>query len=450
MLSKQALISSLLLFSLLLVARSETDPREARFTIQVAAFPESEPSDKFIARLEEAGEQPVWGTIELPNRGLWVRVFIGLFETSSAARAYGAGLVTRGIIKEFLVKPASEMKALGRPRSVGGTATEIFPYIAHPALASDSLTSSLPLALDPPVTTPTAPDSLPVSMLAGFLKEIETSLVPTTDTTLISRGDPVRLAFKLIVREGRARDASHQSQGGLWVAGDTAEALARLRWIVGHNNADSINIDDSGQVQLETGLLAQMVGINDATSPAAAFAVANYITSNEGLLLLVQVTQSRRRYRLHIGAEALTLGSAVVVNGSLNLDNNFDSRINPYRRSGQKLNHERPPQGFDSLIAINPGAHWFNLHARRFVPAGHITFHELAEAHAKLELELDYLAQGSRPGAHNVALERERRLKLQRPFSDVVVTIGSNRVLRSQQELRRFYAESGLERENQR
>ena len=68
-------------------------------------------------------------------------------------------------------------------------------------------------------------------------------------------------------------------------------------------------------------------------------------------------------------------------------------------------------------------------------------FHELAEAYAKLELGLDYLEHGSEPGAHALALDRERRLKAQRPASHIVMTAGSNRVLRTREEIRLFYAE---------
>jgi len=81
------------------------------------------------------------------------------------------------------------------------------------------------------------------------------------------------------------------------------------------------------------------------------------------------------------------------------------------------------------------------LSTHSWVPVGEITLHELAEAHAKVALGLDYLEQGANPGAHDLALERERRLKAQRPEADIVLTEGSNRVLRSQEEIRLFYAE---------
>ncbi|MFY9555589.1 MAG: hypothetical protein WAV47_12825, partial [Blastocatellia bacterium] len=72
--------------------------------------------------------------------------------------------------------------------------------------------------------------------------------------------------------------------------------------------------------------------------------------------------------------------------------------------------------------------------------------HELAEAYAKLEQGFDYLDQGSHPGAHALALERERRLQSQRPEADIVMTVGSNRVLRTEAEIRLFYAEAPTQR----
>jgi hypothetical protein len=69
-------------------------------------------------------------------------------------------------------------------------------------------------------------------------------------------------------------------------------------------------------------------------------------------------------------------------------------------------------------------------------------FHELVEAYAKLEFGVDYLDQGSQPGAHALALIREERLKAQRPNADVVITSGANRLLRTEEEIRLFTAEA--------
>jgi hypothetical protein len=204
-----------------------------------------------------------------------------------------------------------------------------------------------------------------------------------------------------------------------------------------------INLDADGKVQLNAKLLAEIAKLKEADPVIAPLLLLDYLSSNEGLLLLVQLTQGAYRYRLHLGRQAPTAGGDVVVNGSVNLDNNFDSRINPYRRLSKKMEVERPPHGFDSLVAINPEARWFNLPSNRLVQVGNITFHELVEAYAKVGLGYEYLPTTAFPGAHNSAIEREMRLKKQRPFANLVLTLGSNRMLKSEDELRQFYAETG-------
>jgi len=275
------------------------------------------------------------------------------------------------------------------------------------------------------------------------------NLAPSVDTAGIPRPDPVELAFRLVEASSAASIASSAwGPGGLWLAGDTAEGLSRLRWIAGEENAGLITLDEGGRVQLDRRMLAKAAGLG-AVSAGDPLKAADYIVSNEGLLLLVQLVEGSYRYLLHIGNQVPTRGRSIEISGGINLDNNFDSRINPYRKHGKKLDEERPPEGFAALIALNPFAQWFNLSTREWVQVGEITLHELAEAHAKVALGLDYLEQGSSPGAHSLALQRERRLKSQRPDEDIVLTAGSNRVLRTHQEIRLFYAESAGENPKQ-
>ena len=409
--------------------------------------------------LSRAGELVTWGTVELRGRGKWIRVFVGSFGSDSEARRYGESLQARARNQGFFCQDVRRDKH--RPRG-----REASPAKSGTHLNTAAARSSLPALRKPPPTADDArpnvsaplsgaaveedeagtlflPDAaLKAAALEGeslpVMEETELAAVaPSFDTALIPRDDPVDLAFRSIVA-----DAPALKRGGLWITGDRAEALARIEWILGIEKAELFSVASDGRLQLNTALLAEAAGISEVSPNSAPLVMLDYILSNEGLLLLVQLTEGTRRYRLHIGREAPTFGGQVTVAGGLNLDNNFDSRINPYRRFGVKLDQERPPGGFDSLVAINPIARWYNLRATRFVPDGHIIFHELAEAYAKLEFGLDYLSQGGRVGAHSVALERERRLKSQRPDS-VVVTSGPNRVLRSEEEIRQFYAEGG-------
>lgn len=470
--SKQSFFFTLLsLLTLVPVICAQSSETAGGFTLQVASFPARALAEDYVGKLTTAGELPAWGTVELPGRGEWTRVFIGSFKTVEAARHYGAALMNRGVIEDFVVKTERDTRLLSRPRIVTRQEPQASHHSGRSVIPNNSsgakgrtiepqnpALNSSPVARRPQPTASSARLSKSLnpkparlsnyisSAPATYLPKVEPvklSLAPAVDTSSIPRVDPVRVALRLIVGESETRASVAGQNGGLWVTGDVNEGLARLRWIVGSENAALIGLDKDGRVQLDGKLLAKAAKISQTNSLEAPLAVAYYITRNEGMLLLVQIMQGTHRYRLHIGRVAPTMGEPVEVSGGINLDNNYDSRINRYRRNGKKLDSERPPAGFDSLVAINPIALWFNLETNSLVPVGHITFHELAEAQAKLDLNLDYLAQGARPGAHNLAINRERMLKAQRPFSDVIITYGSNRVLRSEEEIRQFYLHTG-------
>jgi hypothetical protein len=449
-------LTSLLISANPVFALSQSDLATSQFTLQVASFPDSTQAASFAAGLAGAGERPSFDSVEIEGRGNWTRVLIGLFDTTDAARRHGLTLVARGLIKEFLVRKAGSNHLLTRPRRVFGKDSQVATQSVgsaslHGALRqdrtsfgshSDSATGKCTATklvgddIDGSQAVPGNPfrEPLPVTSGAAF------HLAPRVDTSLLPRPDPVTLAFRLVT--GDARSTSGMTQrGGLWISGDKAEGLARLHWIVGQENSGLVKLEPDGRVRFDMKLLAQSA-VNGETRVQDALRAVEYISSNEGLLLLVQVAQGRYRYLLHIGRQTPTYGKSIDTAGSINLDNNIDSRINPYRKNGRKLDTERPPLGFDSLIALNPVARWFNLSTSSWVQSGEIVFHELAEAYAKLELGVDYLDQGSRSGAHTLALDREQRLKLQRPGADIVVTSGSNRLLRTEAEIRLFTAEA--------
>lgn len=376
------------------------------YTIQVASFPKPAEARELVARLASLGERVTTSVTQLPDRSTWTRVLVGAFASIGEARRHAAHLLRRGVITEFFIRQAMDGQK------------------DHPALRP---------------SMPRVDQRAAEATLLPLAKPQSLSLTPSLDPRLLSRPDPVRLALLLIVGDGGRQ--RHPIQGGLWITGETAEGLARLRWIAGENAAGLFTVERDGRVKVDASLLAKAAGVYRVAPQEGPLAVVEFISSNEGLLLLIQLTQGGHRYRLHLARRAPTRGAAVEVTGGLNLDNNFDSRINPNRRLGKKTDNERPPDGFDSLIAINPVARWFNQQTNQLVPGAHILFHEMAEAHAKLELGLDYLGDSARPGAHDVALERERRLKIQRPLAGVVVTSGPNRVLRSEDEIREFFSQ---------
>jgi len=441
------LLTPLFLLACASAAFPQSEPNAANFTLQVASFPNTELANNFVVQLVKTGEHPTCATVELQGRGYWTRVFLGLFATPDAARRYGENLMARGIVDEYLVRRADLNQAALRPRRVSLTTTSTNESATTDGSVSTISSADVASKLQAMTTVVEGKDSRVgcLDPVDGFdlpvRRATPIAFASTSDTASIPRPDPVALAFKLIVDYLNVdRDKSH-ARGGLWVTGDIAEGLSRLQWIAGEENACLINLKEDGRVELNKRLLARAasVGTPRVEDPLK---VASYIASNEGLLLLVQMVEGDYRYVLHIGNQAPTRGRTIDVAGSINLDNNYDSRINRYRKDGRKLNEERPPEGFAAIIGMNPVAQWFNLSTHSWVPVGEITLHELAEAHAKVALGLDYLQQGSSPGAHDVALERERRLKAQRPDADIVLTAGSNRVLRSQEEIRLFYAEA--------
>ncbi|MFL6214684.1 MAG: SPOR domain-containing protein [Blastocatellia bacterium] len=477
---KLAILFSALLVLSMLPAQGKPADISFPFTLQVASFPDAMLAAQYAERLSQAGEPVGVGTFELTGRGYWTRVYVGSFKTAGEARDYGNALIRRKLIAEYIIKAATELQSLGRPltvkptRQTGDASARQGKDEAAPrafstsgaqrqtdsrvikAAATPTVNSPRPqlvYAVAPSHTTQARGNHAPKAsarmsrQLAGLvfpLYETEVSLpiaediplhiAPVTEVATIPHADPVYLAFNLI-------SESRGGRGGLWVAGDREDAFARLRYIIG-DKPELITLNDNGAVRINRRLLLDVAGANAAPAEEAPLRVAEYITANEGLLLIVQLTQSPHRYLLHIASRAPVLGGFVDVVGGINLDNNYDSRINPYRRNGRKLDIERPPKGFDALVAINPAARWLNLRANEFVSAGQITFHELAEAHAKVEMSLDYLDQGRHPGAHGVALEREERLQSQRPSANLVLTLGSNRLFRSEEEVRHFTAQT--------
>lgn len=461
--SRLFLVSTAVFVSMLAATAFADAGSDVPYTIQVGAFPSTDLADKFVIKLVQAGEHPACAGVELQGRGYWTRVFVGLFSTSTAARRYAESLIARGIVDEFLVRRADLDQAIYRPRRV----TVGVPAERQAAVKQAAYAPGRPQALGEMSLNlrPLANGNDSLARNAGKIKvkaqpleailDIQTSasgplanfrpasfeLAPCVNTETIPRPEPVALAFRLIVGETRSSPLPLTDHGGLWLTGDTAEGLGRLQWIAGDKNAELVRVNQDGRVQLDRRLLAKAAGL-DRSRVEDPLQAAAYISSNEGLLLLVQLAEGRYRYRIHVGRHVPTLGKTVEITGSINLDRNFDSRINKYRKDGRKLDFEQPPEGFDSLVGMNPVARWFNLSANCWVQSGEILFHELAEAYAKLELGLDYLEHGSEPGAHALAIERERRLKSQRPDANIVLTVGSNRVLRTQEEIRLFYAES--------
>jgi len=294
-----------------------------------------------------------------------------------------------------------------------------------PADPSDRPPSDLPFgdAAAVPLKTPSPKPGTSISDLA-----------PEFSRSTIPGADPVKLAMENI------SGVKAERNGGLWLAGDTREGFSRLQWIAGNGNAELLTMAADGKVTLKRDVLIRLSGAEKAGA-GASFLITEYLKSNEGLYLLAQLMAAENRYCLYLGQKIPTAGDDIEIDGAINLDNNFDSRINTYRKDGMKLPRECPPEGFDALVGINPAARWFNLRVKRMVPDGIIVFHELAEALGKVDFGLEYLPDGLKAGAHDTAVQREIKLQSQRPDPDTVITMGSNVVFKTRDDFLRFKSE---------
>jgi len=139
------------------------------------------------------------------------------------------------------------------------------------------------------------------------------------------------------------------------------------------------------------------------------------LTKNEGAALLNDVISSKNTYGLTVGSSVETLGGQLSLIPTrentatmANLDNNPDAR---YRKG--KTDKDKPPKGVDDQIGINYDYRDKNSKSTtelKQAPNWTTTFHELAEAYAKVEDGKQY-AQ-----AHQAAIDRETRLRDQRPY----------------------------------
>lgn len=257
---------------------------------------------------------------------------------------------------------------------------------------------------------------------------------PCLDALASAGTSPALLGLADVAARGTA------AAGGLWLSGNTAGGLTHLHWIAGNQPAGLLKVDGEGKVTFDLMVLASAAGGSSGTIADQRARVASFVRSDEGLRLLAELTEGPYRILLYVGPLAPTRAGGIGHYGLLNLDNRFDSRINPLRPKGQKLDRECPPEGFDSMVAIDTDVCWFNLENWRLMPLAQMTFHELAEAHARLALGLDYLSQGDKPGAHDVALDREIRLKQKRPAQFVVMPIGMNLRLATREDWLRLFA----------
>ena len=460
MLARLAFLPALLIITILSsvappISRGQTGAGEfnchnAGFVIDIRS--RSQDPSRLIATLQHRGIELIGVTIDNRGAASSTHILVGRFGTADAAGRYGASLISRGIIETFLVTAMPGCSEVTRPRRTSEGHLDSAPReisgigsSAKPVSYRDDRAVTVPWDLTLKQRTPEPPTHSISRRRRAIL-----SLAPGLDPALIPRPDPVsRALFELCAnrpgnqtwpRECKEGSISSSYDGGLWIEGDARAAISRLQWIVGRSDASVLEVSRDGRVGLNRQAILRSSRA-ERIKAGADLVVADYIRSNEGLYLLTQLIASHHRYCLCVGPRMPTAGGEVPVSGTINLDNNFDSRINPYRKAGFKVPVETPPAGFDSMIGINPSAVWFNIRARRLVPDGMITFHELAEALAKIDFGLEYLPVGLTPGAHDIAMQRELKLSSQRAGDNAITTAGGNRVFADEKSLLEFEAE---------
>ncbi len=181
----------------------------------------------------------------------------------------------------------------------------------------------------------------------------------------------------------------------------------------------------SGNVDEIRRQLEDMVGTEDAAKRISFDEKTGTITvdltgidlsTNEGAALLNDAISSKNVYDVSVGSSVESLGGQLSLTPTkdnayrsmVNLDNNPDDRF----KKG-KSDNDKPKKGVDDQIGIN--FDWRNKHSESntklsLAPDWTTTFHELAEAYAKVEHGKQY-AQ-----AHQEAIDRETKLRDQRPY----------------------------------
>jgi hypothetical protein len=458
MLARLAFLPALLIITILSsvappISRGQTGAREfnchnAGFVVDVSSG--SQNPGRLIASLQRRGIELIGVTIDKHQATPCTHILIGRFGSADAAARYGNSLVARGIIETFLITAMPGCGEITRSRR---SSDEQHDSAARDNNRIGSSTKPVSYRDDRAVTVPweltlKQPTPEPPTHSLSRRRRTMLTLAPGLDPTLIPPPDPVSRALFELSANGKgnlqpecAKGTGWPSyDGGLWIEGDAHAALSRLQWILGRRDASVLEIGRDGRVTFNKQALLRISGA-DRIKAGADLVVADYIRSNEGLYLLTQLTGSHHRYCLCVGQRMPTAGGEVPVSGTVNLDNNFDSRINPYRKAGFKVPVETPPAGFDAMIGINPSSVWFNIRARRLVPDGMIAFHELAEALAKIDYGLEYLPVGLTPGAHDIAMQRELKLSSQRTGDSAITTAGGNRVFADEKSLLEFEAE---------
>jgi hypothetical protein len=159
--------------------------------------------------------------------------------------------------------------------------------------------------------------------------------------------------------------------------------------------------EELGTLQDIAGPAASKVEIIDGTVDLSSFQASD-LEGNEGAQLLADLAGSQSVYSYSEGGSVQTEGGPRPANGVENLDKMQDSRF------GTQKPNQNPSAGIDGLVVIPSSLSFTDPTRTLQVSRGALAFHELAESFAKVDGGLQYSE------AHDVAIEREQKLLLQR------------------------------------
>ncbi len=180
----------------------------------------------------------------------------------------------------------------------------------------------------------------------------------------------------------------------LQLSGDAAAARADLCQIVGADNCSRISVDEkTGVVTFDTKDLD--------------------LGANAGAALVNDLAQSKSTYDFSEGPTVQTAGGTIKVDYIRNLPLFGDQVSN--RKCNCAADNEKPKTGVDDQVAFNPNNPKITLtsfiKSQLAVPYT-VAFHELAEAYEKI----DGGKGGTYAAGHNAAIQREDKLRDQRPY----------------------------------
>jgi hypothetical protein len=186
-----AVISLVILLCFSEIATAQTN----RFTVQLEAAPTVDAAQERVKQLKAQGLDAYVVKSQVPGKGTFYRIRVGMFSNQADARKYGADLQKQGIVSEFFIapyerpqgdlmqlattiagapaKPATSPPVKTQPAEVAKVESLSKPVVTEPeAPASNGPNTGLtaPLKNPPAVSNPvasSAPASTPVSTPAS-------------------------------------------------------------------------------------------------------------------------------------------------------------------------------------------------------------------------------------------------------------------------------------------